>query len=76
LEHERRAAKPRAREAEMGAYILYVGTFLAMTIALIVAVHRTIVAEDARVAKSYNKQQLLPPGPQEAVEAPAYKLAA
>lgn len=60
----------------MGAYILYVGTFLAMTIALIVAVHRTIVAEDARVAKSYNEQQLSPQESHDTAEAPAYKLAA
>lgn len=42
----------------MGAFIIYVGTFFAMAIGLIVVVHRTITAEEKRVAETYNELTL------------------
>jgi hypothetical protein len=42
----------------MGAFILYVGTFFAMAIGLIIVVHRTISADEKRIAETYNEAGL------------------
>ena len=42
----------------MGFYIIYVGTFFAMAVGLIIVVHRTITADEKRVAETYNEASL------------------
>jgi hypothetical protein len=58
----------------MGAFILYVGTFFAMAIGLIIAVHRTITAEERQVAEKYNESGLF--AEYEHAEEPTYAKAA
>jgi hypothetical protein len=58
----------------MGFYIIYVGTFFAMAVGLIIVVRRTITAEERQVAETYNESGLF--AEYEHAEEPTYAKAA